>query len=158
MNAQNLIVAEQKRKPGVQDGRLSAKMLHAVTLYVEKGLSGDDSARAAGMFPSAFWRAWARPHVKARAAQIKAAFLERMATKEQDLKARSIDVIEELMDPKQPPAIRLKAVELLRREARQPTVAIQQNFAAPGGYVYPTADTASKVAAESAKEIKGLDE
>lgn len=138
------IAAPKPRKP--QSRAISARVRHAINLRVEKRLTGEEAARAAGLSSAGFWKAWKQPKVQALYAELKSQHIKRQADKLDLIKAHAVDVIEELLDPSQPPQIRAKMVELLRREAQSaPLVQINMNSPAQGfdGYSYPRPDTQS---------------
>lgn len=124
-------------------GRISARVRHAVTLKVEKGLTGEQCAALAGLSNAGFWKAWKQPHVQALYETLKHEYIMRVMDRKPLLKARAYEVAEELMGKDQPPAVRARMVEFIAGEGRGPAFAVQINNAPPQGYIYPRPDTVS---------------
>jgi hypothetical protein len=145
MNAISPTDIDHKSNGMARKGRISARVRHAVTLKVEKGLTGEQCAALAGLSNAGFWKAWKQPHVQALYESLKHEYIMRVMDRKPLLKARAYEVAEELMGPDQPPAVRARMVEFIAGEGRGPAVAVQINNAPAHGYTYRRPDTVSEV-------------
>lgn len=117
----------RKRAEASINGRISPQMREAIRLRVIEGISGDDAARRAGLAPSGFWKAMKRQHVQAYEERLKLEYVQRVMARREIVKARAIEVAEDLMLNAQSEAVRMRAVEFFAGEARGPVVQVQVN-------------------------------
>jgi hypothetical protein len=115
--------------------RISDRVRHAVTLRVEKGLTGEEAAKLAGLSPAGFWKAWKQPHVQNLYSDLKAAYIHRVMDRRELLRAKALIEAERLLEHADSEAVRAKMVEFLAGEARGPAVSVTVNQA-PSGYQY----------------------
>lgn len=136
MNARTLPEVDHKSNGNARKGRISSRVRTAITLKVEKALTGEQAAALAGLSNSGFWKAWGQPHVQQLYRELKAQYIQRAMDRKEVLRAHAIDIAAELMKEGNPPNIRAKMVELFTSEPRPgASVAVQVNVDR-GGYEF----------------------
>ena len=120
----------------VRHRAISKRVLHAITLKAEKGLTGDQAAKAAGLSPAGFWKAWQRKDVKELHDAMQQRLIDGIDRKRAILKARAFDVAEEILSTSTDDRIRARMVEFLAGEPKPgASVAVQVNVDR-GGYEF----------------------
>ncbi len=137
-------------------------MRKAIQLKAEKGITGEQAADLAGVSYSGFWKAWGQPHVQAFFEECKAKYIQRITSRKDVIRARAIEIGEDLMVNAQSEQVKARLVEFFAGEPRQPLVNISIPAERQGVYSYrrPTAigqapDQASGGAIPQAIEIEG---
>lgn len=120
----------------VRHRAISKRVRHAITLKAEKGLTGEQAAKAAGLSPAGFWKAWQRQDVKELHDAMQQRIIDGIDRKRAILKARALDTAEDILANSTDDRIRARMVEFLAGEPKPgASVAVQVNVDR-GGYEF----------------------
>ena len=139
---QEISTTQGGNKPpqGGRTYRISRKLSQALDLIATEGLSQIKAASRVGMDRSALNKAIQKPHVAEELEARKARYIHLMTTQRITLKARALEVAQELMETASSEAVRMRAVEFLAGESKAgPSVSVTVNNSPGYEYVPPGA-------------------
>jgi hypothetical protein len=118
--------------------RHSPKLRLAIKLRVEQGIVITDACARAGISEAGWHKAMARPAVRDLYEQTQLQFVQTIDRRREGYKARAIEVAADIMERGLSEASRMKAVEFLAGEGRQPlvNVSINRHAEPASGYSY----------------------
>jgi hypothetical protein len=139
----------------VREQRLSPGLRNAVSFHVRNGLTIKQACQTAGISEAWWHKAKSKPAFRDLLLREQTEYIQEVESLRAGYKARAFEVACDLMHNAKSESVRMRAVEFLAGEPRQPGVVVQVSNAAPGYTYARPVNRASTSDAAQPIEIEG---